>query len=167
MSAITMSGGSIPSVVTKRWSGRSASSLPRMNRSTPHNRIVAMPRRDDSTVDTDYKHGLELARSGEFFAAHEAFETAWRAAAPGGRDPREDERCAEPERVREQEDDAAHDRPAGAGEHEDRGQHGADARCRADREGAAEERRRAAPARTQEQPRCDGPLRPRQQADER
>ena len=45
-----------------------------------------MPRRDDSTVDTDYKHGLELARSGEFFAAHEAFETAWRAAAPAERD---------------------------------------------------------------------------------
>jgi predicted metal-dependent hydrolase len=42
--------------------------------------IVAMPRRDDNTVGAEYKRGLRLARHGEFFAAHEAFETAWRAA---------------------------------------------------------------------------------------
>jgi predicted metal-dependent hydrolase len=39
-----------------------------------------MPARDDSTVEAEYKRGLELSRRGEFFAAHEAFETAWRAA---------------------------------------------------------------------------------------
>jgi uncharacterized protein len=45
-----------------------------------------MPDADDNTVSRDYKHGLELARAGEFFEAHEAFETAWRAAAPDERD---------------------------------------------------------------------------------
>src|SRR2546421_5325951 len=85
MSAITRSGGSMPSVVWKRCSGRSASSFPRMNRSTPHRRIVAMREHDVSTVERSYQHGLELARAGEFFAAHEAFEAAWRA-------------CTEPER---------------------------------------------------------------------
>jgi hypothetical protein len=44
-----------------------------------------MPEPDVSTVDGPYQHGLELARGGQFFEAHEAFETAWRA-------------CAEPER---------------------------------------------------------------------
>ena len=44
-----------------------------------------MPEPDVSTVDGSYQHGLELARDGRFFDAHEAFETAWRA-------------CAEPER---------------------------------------------------------------------
>jgi predicted metal-dependent hydrolase len=44
-----------------------------------------MPEPDVSTVDGAYQHGLELARAGRFFDAHEAFETAWRA-------------CAEPER---------------------------------------------------------------------
>jgi predicted metal-dependent hydrolase len=48
--------------------------------------IVAMPRSDDNTVGGEYKRGLELARRGDFFAAHEAFETAWRAAEPGERD---------------------------------------------------------------------------------
>src|SRR5579864_2787751 len=81
-----MSGGSIPSTVSNRWSGRSASSFPRRNNSTPHNRIVAMPRPDDSTADGEYKRGLALARRGEFFAAHEAFETAWREAEPAERD---------------------------------------------------------------------------------
>ena len=42
--------------------------------------------RDDSTVEADYKRGLELSRQGEFFAAHEAFEAAWRAAEPSERD---------------------------------------------------------------------------------
>ena len=37
-------------------------------------------------MDTEYKRGLELSRRGEYFAAHEAFETAWRAAAPDERD---------------------------------------------------------------------------------
>ena len=44
-----------------------------------------MPEPDVSTVDGSYQHGLELARKEQFFEAHEAFETAWRA-------------CAEPER---------------------------------------------------------------------
>ncbi|HET7137204.1 MAG TPA: DUF309 domain-containing protein [Gaiellaceae bacterium] len=37
-----------------------------------------MPARDTSTVTASYKRGLELARSGAFFEAHEAFEDAWR-----------------------------------------------------------------------------------------
>ena len=45
-----------------------------------------MPASDDSTVTAEYKRGLELARAGSFFEAHEAFEAAWRAAAPGDRD---------------------------------------------------------------------------------
>ena len=44
-----------------------------------------MPEPDVSTVDGSYQDGLELARGGRFFDAHEAFEAAWRA-------------CAEPER---------------------------------------------------------------------
>ena len=48
--------------------------------STPHSRIVAIPMSDDSTVDAEYKRGLALSRRGEYFAAHEAFEGAWRAA---------------------------------------------------------------------------------------
>jgi predicted metal-dependent hydrolase len=42
--------------------------------------------RDDNTVTLEYKRGLELARGGAYFEAHEAFETAWRAAAPEERD---------------------------------------------------------------------------------
>jgi hypothetical protein len=57
-----------------------------MKRSTPHRRIVAMPEPDVSTVDGSYQHGLELARDGRFFDAHEAFETAWRACADPERD---------------------------------------------------------------------------------
>src|ERR1700755_211825 len=86
MSATTRSGGSTPSAVVKRCSGSSASSLPRTKRSTPHNRIVAMPASEDNTVDRSYEHGLSLARSGSFFAAHEAFEDAWRACADTARD---------------------------------------------------------------------------------
>src|SRR4051812_23347289 len=86
MSAITRSGGSTPSAVSKRCSGRSASSLPRMKRSTPHSRIVAMPERDDTTVETGFEDGLALARAGSFFEAHEAFEAAWRACADDERD---------------------------------------------------------------------------------
>jgi predicted metal-dependent hydrolase len=41
---------------------------------------------DDNTVPAEYKRGLELARRGAYFEAHEAFETAWRAAAPEERD---------------------------------------------------------------------------------
>jgi predicted metal-dependent hydrolase len=41
---------------------------------------------DDNTVTAEYKRGLELARAGAFFEAHEAFETAWRRAAPEERD---------------------------------------------------------------------------------
>ena len=37
-----------------------------------------MPRSDDSTVSTEYQRGLALGRAGEYFEAHEAFETAWR-----------------------------------------------------------------------------------------
>src|SRR6266700_1204063 len=86
MSAITRSGGSTPSAVWKRCSGTTASSLPRMKRSTPSSRIVAMSDRDVTTVDRDYQRGLELARGGEFFEAHEAFELAWRACDSAERD---------------------------------------------------------------------------------
>jgi len=36
--------------------------------------------------ETGYRLGLELASAGDFFAAHEAFEAAWRAAEPEERD---------------------------------------------------------------------------------
>jgi uncharacterized protein len=39
-----------------------------------------LPTTDDNTVCAEYKRGLELARAGEWFEAHEAFELAWRAA---------------------------------------------------------------------------------------
>jgi uncharacterized protein len=42
--------------------------------------------RDDSTVEAQYQRGLALALSGEWFEAHEAFELAWRGAAPEERD---------------------------------------------------------------------------------
>jgi len=45
-----------------------------------------MPAAESSSVDAAYKHGLELARSGAFFEAHEAFEEAWRACAADERD---------------------------------------------------------------------------------
>src|SRR3954462_13645705 len=86
MSAITRSGGSTPSAVSNRCSGSTASSFPRMKRSTPHNRIVAMAESDVSTVSTAYQEGLALAGGGEFFAAHEAFELAWRAGGDKERD---------------------------------------------------------------------------------
>jgi predicted metal-dependent hydrolase len=41
---------------------------------------------DVTTVDREYKHGLELARGGQFFEAHEAFELAWRACDSSERD---------------------------------------------------------------------------------
>ena len=45
-----------------------------------------MPTPDDSRVEAEFKRGLELSRRGEFFAAHEAFEAAWRGAASPERD---------------------------------------------------------------------------------
>jgi predicted metal-dependent hydrolase len=45
-----------------------------------------MPERDPSTVTGGYQLGLVLARNGDFFEAHEAFEAAWRAAEPDERD---------------------------------------------------------------------------------
>jgi predicted metal-dependent hydrolase len=45
-----------------------------------------MPDRDPNTVTPSYKRGLELARGGHFFEAHEELETAWRACAAGERD---------------------------------------------------------------------------------
>jgi len=45
-----------------------------------------MPATDDNTLADEYKRGLSLARAGEWFEAHEAFELAWRAADPGERD---------------------------------------------------------------------------------
>src|SRR4051794_15378050 len=86
MSAITRSGGSTPSAVSNRCSGRSASSFPRMKRSTPHSRIVAMPEAEPSTVTHAYQHGLALARAGAYFEAHESFEAAWRACDADERD---------------------------------------------------------------------------------
>jgi predicted metal-dependent hydrolase len=45
-----------------------------------------MPGPDDNSVSADYKRGITLARSGEYFAAHEAFELAWRSAVADERD---------------------------------------------------------------------------------
>jgi predicted metal-dependent hydrolase len=45
-----------------------------------------MPAADPSTVTASYKRGLELARAGAFFEAHEAFEEAWRACEDEERD---------------------------------------------------------------------------------
>jgi len=45
-----------------------------------------MPTADHSTVASEYQRGLALARGGEWFEAHEAFELAWRAADDGERD---------------------------------------------------------------------------------
>jgi uncharacterized protein len=45
-----------------------------------------MPSGDHNSVSDEYKRGLELARGGEFFAAHEAFELAWRSALTEDRD---------------------------------------------------------------------------------
>jgi len=45
-----------------------------------------LPTSEDNTVSAEYKRGLELARAGEWFAAHEAFELAWRAARHDERD---------------------------------------------------------------------------------
>src|SRR4051812_35143726 len=86
MSAITRTGGSTPSDVVRRCSPSIASSFPRTNRSTPHNRIVDMPESESSSVDSGYERGLALARGGELFAAHEAFEEAWRACEEHERD---------------------------------------------------------------------------------
>jgi predicted metal-dependent hydrolase len=41
---------------------------------------------DGSSVTRRYERGLELARSGAFFEAHEELELAWRACAAGERD---------------------------------------------------------------------------------
>ena len=59
--------------------------MPRRKRSTPTSRIVAT-NSDLSIVTAEYKRGLGLARNGEWFEAHEAFELAWRAAEPGERE---------------------------------------------------------------------------------
>jgi uncharacterized protein len=37
-------------------------------------------------MEADYEKGLELLRAGEYFAAHEALEDAWRAAPAAERD---------------------------------------------------------------------------------
>jgi predicted metal-dependent hydrolase len=41
---------------------------------------------DVSSVTGGYKQGLELARAGAYFEAHEEFERAWRACVPEERD---------------------------------------------------------------------------------
>jgi predicted metal-dependent hydrolase len=41
---------------------------------------------DVSSVTGGYEHGLELARAGAYFEAHEEFERAWRACRPDERD---------------------------------------------------------------------------------
>ena len=38
------------------------------------------------SLSADLKRGLDLARAGEYFAAHEALEDAWRAAEPAEKD---------------------------------------------------------------------------------
>src|SRR4051794_26952363 len=45
-----------------------------------------MPTDHDNSIDNEYKRGLELARAGEYFAAHEHLELAWRAAPDAERD---------------------------------------------------------------------------------
>ena len=45
-----------------------------------------MPERDPSTVAGRYESGLQLARAGRYFEAHEAFEDAWRACPDAERD---------------------------------------------------------------------------------
>src|SRR5438309_12069590 len=45
-----------------------------------------MTESDVTSLDADYQRGLALARSGEYFEAHEAFELAWRACDPSERD---------------------------------------------------------------------------------
>jgi predicted metal-dependent hydrolase len=45
-----------------------------------------LPPSEDNTVCAEYKRGLDLARSGRWFEAHEAFELAWRAARENERD---------------------------------------------------------------------------------
>ena len=45
-----------------------------------------MPAAEDNTVERFYKRGLELARAGAFFEAHEELELAWRACAAEERD---------------------------------------------------------------------------------
>jgi predicted metal-dependent hydrolase len=45
-----------------------------------------MPNGDDSSVTAEYKRGLDLAHAGEYFAAHESFELAWRSAVTEERD---------------------------------------------------------------------------------
>jgi predicted metal-dependent hydrolase len=45
-----------------------------------------MPEPHATTVEEAYRHGLELARGGRFFDAHEAFEIAWRTCADEERD---------------------------------------------------------------------------------
>ena len=45
-----------------------------------------MPALEGSSIDADYSRGLALTRGGKYFEAHEAFESAWRAAAPDERD---------------------------------------------------------------------------------
>src|SRR6186997_3706931 len=46
-----------------------------------------MPTRPDGGVASDaLGRGLDLARRGDYFAAHEALEDAWRASEPGEKD---------------------------------------------------------------------------------
>ena len=45
-----------------------------------------MPAHEDNKIDYHYKCGLSRGRAGDYFAAHESFETAWREAAAGERD---------------------------------------------------------------------------------
>ena len=45
-----------------------------------------MPEANATTVDGAYQHGLQLARAGRFFDAHEEFEAAWRSCTEEERD---------------------------------------------------------------------------------
>jgi predicted metal-dependent hydrolase len=45
-----------------------------------------MPSADDNTVEAFYERGLELARAGAYFEAHEELEAAWRRCASEERD---------------------------------------------------------------------------------
>jgi len=99
-SAITRSGGSIDSAGSSLCPGRAASSFARKKRSTPASSTLAISasvKRTAVTVESDagpwtarfessFQRGLDLIRSGEFFAAHEELELEWRAATPEERD---------------------------------------------------------------------------------
>src|ERR671934_235692 len=128
-------------------------------------------------MESAFAKGLELLRAGEYFAAHEALEEAWRAAPAEERDffqglvhvavawyqAGRGNRVGCERQLAKARRRLAPYSPSHRGVDEDRAEHGADARGGADGEGGAEEQARATG--TGEQPRRDRPVRPGQQPD--